>query len=305
MTGELLPICVGINASPPATPLISMVAGHEVAAIPGGFSVIGSTAFENAPPHWVYVSPFRIGTTVVNCKQYQAIMGMAIKIEAGDCPVVTTCHTSILTYLEGRGGGLVLPYEAQWECAGRGPAVNIRKLMEEEGVPITPDGIATFIDGRFENLVFGVLGLILNDPRDGAFRRLVREGWPFWGWRVYATPSGRLTREDVCFDRSEGDELNANWGPANSYGLKGMTGLVWEVMADRFSANAYLFGGINPTGPENGEYHVIRGGAYNVRDPRILRLGGRSYGYPEDRWDSYAGFRVAAPVLSEVVGPLP
>jgi formylglycine-generating enzyme len=51
--------------------------------------------------------------------------------------------------------------------------------------------------------------------------------------------------------------------PANDYGLYGMCGDVWEWVQDWYDAQYYEDSPqINPTGPENGEQKVLRGGSW-------------------------------------------
>ena len=54
MSGNLLQGCVGINVPVLASYPVFTVAGHQVAAIPGGYGVIGSAKSSDAPPHWAY-----------------------------------------------------------------------------------------------------------------------------------------------------------------------------------------------------------------------------------------------------------
>lgn len=295
MVGENLMGCVGINIMPPAAPVISTLAGHELAAIPGGFGVIGSAEFEDATPHWIYTEPFRLGTTAVSEDQYRSVMEKpGCRDAPGNHPVTVVSYGDALEYLKRRGGGLTLPPEQKWEYAARGPAVNIRAMMEEQGLRVDPEEIAAFIEGRYENLVFGVMGQIFNDPKEGIFKRLLSEGQPFFGWRVYATPSGKLTREEVWFDKGEKGTTDVSFGPASAYGLKCMAGDVWEWMADWYSEDAYRLGGVNPAGPENGESRSVRGGSWVDGGPRVLRAGGRVYDLADVRYGNL-GFRVFAP----------
>ncbi len=67
---------------------------------------------------------------------------------------------------------------------------------------------------------------------------------------------------------------------ANPYGLKNMLGNVAEFCSDYYAENAYseYAGGIveNPTGPDRGREHVIRGGSFKS-DAKDVRSAARDY----------------------------
>jgi formylglycine-generating enzyme required for sulfatase activity len=302
MVGALLRVdgfspCVGITVVAPEAPTLATVAGHELAMIPEGFGVIGTPEFEDAPPHWAYFPSFWVGTTATSEAQYREETGRAWNASAPlNHPVTIVTHKDALAYLGSKNskhdlsGGyeLRLPREQAWEYAARGSAVNVRAMMENEGLKITPEEIATFIEGRFENLVFGALGQIFNNPEDGIFRKFVEKGLPFYGWRVHATPSGRATKEEAWYDRPSATDVK--WGPASEYGLYGMLGGVWEWMSDYYVEGAYVLGA---------HYDIetpwinIRGASWGTDVTQRLRAGYRRYGFP-DEWGGYLSFRVVA-----------
>jgi formylglycine-generating enzyme required for sulfatase activity len=93
----------------------------------------------------------------------------------------------------------------------------------------------------------------------------------------------------------DGRQIPAGPDMANGYGLYDMGGNVWEWCNDRYD---WLYYGYspedNPTGPEEGNYRVLRGGGWTFRadDCRVgLRFND---GYnPGSRYYIY-GFRTCA-----------
>lgn len=287
------PFCAGITAPALTSFAATNIAGHNMVGIPGGLTVIGSSAFNDARPHWVQLSSYAIGETATSESKYREVMGRPGREGADEShPVTVVSHNDALEYIKRRGNGLRLPTEAEWENAARGPAVNIQQIMEEETGRFTPADVAAFVADRFENLVFDVLGHIFTDPNAELFQKLISEDRPFFGWRVFGTPSGRLTHDEAWFDK-EGT-APVNWGPRSAYGLYNMTGNVWEWVKDWYGENAYMLSGVDPIGPDKGDIRVLRGGSWYCYDPWFLRAANRYYDHPGIHSDNY-GFRVAAP----------
>ena len=80
---------------------------------------------------------------------------------------------------------------------------------------------------------------------------------------------------------------------ASPYGALDMMGNVAEWVSDRYLSTYYSVSpGRNPTGPETGNYWVLRGYSWYTKS-RYLGIAGRSYYFPEGHNDQL-GFRCAA-----------
>jgi len=284
---------MGVTAVP-TTVFTTNIADHSLVYIPGGHTVIGSANFEDATPRWVSLSPYLIGETAVSESEYRKTMGRPGREGAPENhPVTMVSHGDAHEYIMERGGVLRFPTEAEWENAARGPAVNIPGRMVTELGRFKASDVVDFVEGRFENLVFGVLGHIFTDPRSEIFQELINDGRPFFGWRVFGTRSGRLTHDEAWFDQD--GTAPVNWGPRNAYGLYNMTGNVWEWVQDWYAKNVYMLDGVNPVGPGEGRNRILRCGSWSNYAHGQLQAAYRYYdAHPGVRLDDI-GFRVAHP----------
>ena len=251
----------------------------EMVAIPGGRFTIGSPETEpyrqvdEGPQRTVKVKPFWMGKIEVSWREYELFYkqtggegrsGDQVRsaekmpqVDAitgptpaygnpdqgwgrGDRPAITMTHFAAQKYCEWlsqvTGKTYRLPTEAEWEYACRG---NTDGVYFFAGTPddIEPKG---FLSG-------------FREADTSVINRYVVSG----------INGGGKTQPPSAVQE-------------NPFGLKNMLGNVWEFCSDWYAVNTYagyLAGSVieNPTGPESGSAHVIRGGSYksNAADLRI------------------------------------
>jgi formylglycine-generating enzyme required for sulfatase activity len=99
-----------------------------------------------------------------------------------------------------------------------------------------------------------------------------------------------LTRVGWCFKNSSRRTHPVACHSASPWGLHDMHGNVWEWCQDYWESYDELAPS-DLAGPERGEYHVIRGGAWQS-EARSARSASRNGGIPDTR-DDALGFRLA------------
>lgn len=281
-----------------------VVAGHKMVDLPGGWFVQGSAKYSDATPRWVRLSPFSAAVTVVTEAQIRPVLGTDGQHQYGgnlastpEMPATCVSWDQAVRYCvevnTALGSQLGLLTDAEGEYAGRGPVVDLRAVMKAEG--IAPHDFASFVEERYENFVTALDSgaRIFTDANDTELRRLLQTDAPLYAWCMYA-PAGKLDKETAWYGR---DALPAaEWGPANGFGLKGVTGGVWEWRADTYTPNAHQ------TLPIEDPVHLttdrasrsLRGGSLSLNVRVNFRLAYRFNGRPVNRGEN-VGFRVRAP----------
>lgn len=241
----------------------------KMTAIPGGTFLMGSPDDEplrkpdEGPVRQVKVSPFFMGETEVTWNEFWAFYGATMsegrvdpyKIRShnasdpdaisgptppfgipdqgwgsGNRPAITMTHYAAEIYCQWlsrvTGKKYRLPTEAEWEYACRA-GTESPYFFEADPRKLVPEG--------WRNRIFGLDTALINP------------------YAVYRLNSAGKTQEPTAVT-------------ANPFGLKNMSGNVFEYCSDWYSPNAYSLTDseiTDPEGPAEGTEHVIRGGHYN------------------------------------------
>jgi formylglycine-generating enzyme len=111
-----------------------------------------------------------------------------------------------------------------------------------------------------------------------------------WGDELVASRANYLS--DPAAKQLRGTQAVGTF-PPNGYNLFDVIGNVWEWVSDWYQPDIYADKlRHNPVGPSDGMLRVLRGGAWVVHDPRMLRVSYR-HKVPPDTYAYSIGFRIA------------
>ncbi len=134
-------------------------------------------------------------------------------------------------------------------------------------------------------------------PREVEWERACRGGAEA---RKYSWGDAEATKERARFDAVDGPVAVGSF-EANAYGLYDMSGNVWEWTADWYGREYYREAPAeNPSGPDTGEYRVLRGGSW-ADETKHLTCAHRSYARPDERSPNI-GFRCARSSAGQAAG---
>jgi formylglycine-generating enzyme required for sulfatase activity len=250
--------------------------------VPRGSFLMGSdNAMSSIPVHTVYLDAFFIDKYEVTNVFYRACViehiceparqnGSSTRpsyydsTEFNDFPVVYVDWTMAEAYCEWRGGRL--PTEAEWEKTARG--TDGRTYPWGEGIDCTRANYDKNISSG------GQVGCPVDTPASlGKFSSHDLR-------RMLGVTVGDTTR------------VGSYESGQSPYGAYDMIGNVTEWVADWYSQTYYQNPATeNPTGPESGQYRVLRGGWFGSFEGE-LQAGGRGMYEPSEANDSM-GFRCA------------
>jgi formylglycine-generating enzyme required for sulfatase activity len=221
-------------------------AGAQMRAIPGGTFVMGSHSGKSneSPEHQVEVTGFSMDAREVTKAQYDTC------VQAGGC---TPAHDSDGTCVAWNGSGFMRVRIPPSPAALQLPAVCV-----------------TWYQAR-DYCAFKGKKL----PSEAQWEYAALAG----GSAPYAWGNARPDPSRCAQANGGGPRSPASFAP-NAWGLSDMTGNVWEWVNDRYQSDYYATSEPRePTGPDVGQYRVIRGGGW-YSGPEQLRIKNRHWFEP-------------------------
>ncbi|MDP2600264.1 MAG: formylglycine-generating enzyme family protein [Deltaproteobacteria bacterium] len=278
----------------------------SLVTLPGGTFTMGGRDFEDTNPHEVTVSAFKMGRNPVTNDAYGTFVVDSLKTNrfaligshvqtgeekllalGGSMGEIRTAAGSVLDSLFSQdeemaiGGSRILMGALKMvHIPDHNPPANFDRPQQPA---VNVSWYGAFVYAALHNV------------------RLLREAEFEYAARVvqgerklhdYATPSGKMKKEEAHFDAGATIEVDDPKYPTLANGLRHLMGQVWEWQGDWYGG--YPNGSVtDPIGPAHGQYKVLRGGSWINNVPDYLRASYR-YGFvPEDRL-YVIGFRVAS-----------
>jgi formylglycine-generating enzyme required for sulfatase activity len=252
----------------------------QVARIPAGEFTMGADEGDEdeRPAHRVFLDEFCIGVYPVTNDQYAAF----VRDAKHRLPAVRQLPRIVTGEQEQVFRELAAPYV--WR-AGDPP----RDRGTHPVTLITADDAAAYCQWLAHRT-----GLPVRLPTESEWERAARGGADgmHYPWGNELDPQHANYLADPLTKQRRGTQPVGSFAP-NNYNLFDMIGNVWEWVSDWYQPDAY--GDRlrhNPPGPPNGTLRVLRGGAWVVDDPKMLRIAYR-HKVPPDTYAYSIGFRIA------------
>jgi formylglycine-generating enzyme required for sulfatase activity len=232
--------------------------------VEGGTFTMGCTSdpercFDNEEPvHSVTLSDFYVGEFQVTQQLWSKVMGTAVS--------------------EQRDLG-----NPEWELCGEGDYYPIYYITYEE---------CEMFCEKLNQLLHKQLpeGYKFNLPTEAQWEYAARGGKKS---KNYTYSGSNIINKVAWYGENCKEQLHETGAKTkNELGIYDMSGNVWEWCRDWFSGDYYLHTSFtNPTGPDQGYYHVLRGGSWRSA-AQGCRVSCRYRSAPNERGDNY-GVRVA------------
>jgi formylglycine-generating enzyme required for sulfatase activity len=232
--------------------------------------VFGDGQPHEKPVHDVLVSSFYMGRYEVKIREFKKFVGA----------------TGYKTEAE-KGGGIYGYTGSKWELqAGKNwRDIGFPQTDDHPVVGVSYNDVMEYI--RWLNMQSGKRYRL---PTEAEWEYAARSGGNQEKWA--GTNNESEVAEYAWYSNNSGREIHpVGQKKANGLGLYDMTGNVWEWIQDWFDEHYYKSSPEkNPTGPNSGEYRVIRGGSWgNI--PKNIRASHRTRVVPQERSNSI-GFRM-------------
>jgi formylglycine-generating enzyme required for sulfatase activity len=252
----------------------------QVARIPAGEFTMGAEGGDEdeRPPHRVYLDEFCIGVYPVTNDQYAAF----VRDTNYRPPAIRQLPRIVTPGQEQAFRDLAAPYV--WR-AGDPPS--------DRGLhPVT---LITVEDAEaYCQWLARKTGLPVRLPTEAEWERSARGGADHlkYPWGDELTPDRANYLADPAAKPLRGTQPVGSF-PSNAYNLYDVIGNVWEWVSDWYQHDIYTERlRHNPPGPPTGTLRIVRGGAWVVHDPHMLRISYR-HKVPPDTYAYSIGFRIA------------